>query len=200
MKKVKTGINIVALLLLFAMVTGCGNKAKENNAIDTAPTETLISVATPKPTNSPLPTAEATITENNDGTRKYTNETNNYSIDFDEKVFTLVNENGTDKFNLSDTDDNAENTDIYVDIFIIEDTTLKDAVNTFCNQSQKASTENVTLGCDGYKATQIVISKRNPRQEYYLLEQSGKVWCISIKSTKKYDKKINAMLDSITFK
>ena len=86
------------LLGMFAFATACSSNAdKENAEIENTATEVTVA-----PTNTPLPTAAVTITENSDGTSQLNNATAGYNVTFDNKSLEMNNTDSTISFAPSD--------------------------------------------------------------------------------------------------
>ena len=181
---------------LLAFTAGCGgnNNSKKGDTED----QNVATEATVEPTNTPLPTAEVSITENSDGTSQLDNDTAGYNVSYDNKLLEMNNKDNTISFEPSD-----EKTKEELNLFLTITETTPDAAKELGKQlkkSYKGSIENeeTKLGTRKTPATCYNITDNNKvTHEVYVISSQEKGWYIELKCPSKYEKKYLTAFEDI---
>ena len=183
----------ILLLSLLASATACGGKEEKNVKEENETVE-----ATVVPTNTPLPTAEVSITENSDGTSQLDNATAGYNVSYDSKLLEMNNTDSTISFAPSDKKAKEE-----LNLFLTITETTPDAAKELGKQlkkSYKGSIENdeTKLGSSKTPATCYSITDtKKMTHEVYVISSEEKGWYIELKCPSKYEKKYLTAFEDI---
>jgi len=173
------------LLSLLAFATAC--EGKENKKVEEKK-ETV--EATVVPTNTLLPTAEVSITDNSDGTSQLDNATAGYNVSYDSKLLEMSNKDSTISLTPSDKKAKEE-----LNLFLTITETTPNAAKELGKQlkkSYKGSIENeeTKLGTSKTSATCYNITDdKKITHEVYVISSQEKGWYIELKCPSKYEKK-----------
>lgn len=220
-KLIYTGL----LLGMFAFATACssGNDADSKKA-DTEKTAEAEAEVTAEPTNTPLPTADVTVTKQ-DGVSVCENNTAGYKVSYKDDTLEMSNENETISFqapnenakdgkktkkgeNTYNKEGEAEDNsymNVFVTITTSTDTSAKDFIKSFekaYKKNSKKTTEKI--GKNKTEATKFTISDENgTRHEIYVVDGKEKVWVVELKCAKsqkkEFDKTLTKVVDSLEF-
>ena len=183
----------ILLLSLLASATACGGKEEKKVKEEKETVE-----ATVVPTNTPLPTAEVSITENSDGTSQLDNATAGYNVSYDSKLLEMNNTDSTISFAPSDKKAKEE-----LNLFLTITETTPDAAKELGKQlkkSYKGSIENdeTKLGSSKTPATCYSITDtKKMTHEVYVISSEEKGWYIELKCPSKYEKKYLTAFEDI---
>lgn len=217
-KLIYTGL----LLTLFTFATACSSDSKKENTTKTEPTEAV----TAEPTTVPLPTAETAITEDKNGNAVCQNTSDGYTVSYDKDSFELTNEshtisirvpnkesspneNGTEGNASAYNEDGTSADNSYMNVFCTITTSTDISAKDYRKSLQTAYKGNykkkeVKIGANKTKAVQYTISDGDGmRHEMYVVDGKDKVHIIELKcpksQKKKYNSKLDAVLESLTF-
>ena len=212
------------LLTLFTFATACSSGSKTDKTAKTEPTEAV--TVEPEPTTEPLPTAETTITEDENGNSVCQNTSDGYTVSYDKKSFELTNEShtisihvpnkdastseaGTEEGSSAYNEDGTSVDNSYMNVFCTittsTDVSAKDYRKALqATYKKKSKKKEVKIGTDKTKAVQFTISEGDGmRHEMYVVDGKDKVYVIELKCPKSqkkaYNDKLNAVLESLTF-
>ena len=190
------------MITILAFTVGCGGKndsKKDDTKDQNATTE-----ATVVPTNTPLPTAEVSITENSDGTNQLDNATAGYNVSYDSKLLEMSNKDNTISFVPSEEKAKEE-----LNLFLTITETTPNAAKELGKQLKKSykgsiEKEETKLGTDKTPATYYSITDtKKMTHEVYVISSEEKGWYIELKCPTKYEKKyltaFEDILDSMDF-
>lgn len=183
----------ILLLSLLASATACGGKEEKNVKEENETVETTV-----VPTNTPLPTAEVSITENSDGTSQLDNATAGYNVAYDNKLLEMNNKDNTISFVPS-----AKKAKEELNLFLTITEITPDAANELGKQlkkSYKGSIENdeTKLGTSKTPATCYTITDTEKMtHEVYVISSEEKGWYIELKCPAKYEKKYLTAFEDI---
>lgn len=174
-------------ITILAFTAGCGgkNNSKESDTND----QNVTTEATVEPTNTPLPTAEVSITENSDGISQLDNATAGYNVSYDSKLLELKNTDSTISFVPSDEKAKEE-----LSLFLTITETTPDVSKQLGKQlkkSYKGFIENneIKLGTSKTAATCYTITdSKKITHEIYVISSDEKGWYIELKCPSKYEK------------
>lgn len=210
------------LLTLFTFATACSSNSKTEDSAKTEPTEAVAS----EPTTEPLPTAETTMTEDENGNAVCQNTSDGYTVSYDKDSFELTNEShtisihvpnkdassdesGTEESSGAYNEDGTSADNSYLNVFCTITTSTDISAKDYRKALQtaykkKCKKKEVKIGADKTKAVQFTISEGNGmRHEIYVVDGKDKVYVIELKcpksQKKKYNSKLTAVLDSLTF-
>ena len=181
------------LLSLLTLATACGGKEENKSEKKKETIET-----TAAPTNTPLPTAEVSITENSDGTSQLDNTTAGYNVSYDSKLLEMSNTDSTISFAPS-----AEKVKKELNLFLTITETTPDAANELGKQLKKSykgsiEKEETTLGTSKTSATCYSITdSKKVTHEVYIISSEEKGWYIELKCPSKYEKKYLTAFEDI---
>ena len=187
---------LVLSMLLFSLLvstTACGGKEKKKVEEKKETVETTV-----VPTNTPLPTAEVSITENSDGTSQLDNATAGYNVSYDNKLLEMQNKDNTISFAPSDEKVKEE-----LNLFLTITETTSNAAKGLGKQlkkSYKGSIENeeTKLGTSKTSATCYNITDdKKITHEVYVISSQEKGWYIELKCPSKYEKKYLTAFEDI---
>ena len=212
------------LVTILACTAGCGGKdnSKESNANN----ENVVTETTETPTIEPLPTAETTMTEDENGNAVCQNTSDGYTVSYDKDSFELTNESHTISIHVPNKDassdengtkgnasayneDGTSADNSYMNVFCTITTSTDISAKDYRKSLQTAYKGNykkkeVKIGANKTKAVQYTISDGDGmRHEMYVVDGKDKVHIIELKcpksQKKKYNSKLDAVLESLTF-
>ena len=192
---------LLSLLFLSVLTlsVACGNKNKKNDTKEKKAVE-----VTAEPTNTPLPTAEVSVTENSDGTSELDNKTAGYTVSFDNKLLEMKNTDSTISLTPSDKKAKKE-LNLFLTITGVNSESTKELTKQLKKSYKKESKQqDVTLG-KGKTATILYTITDNKKvvHKVYIVSSKDKGWYIELKCPAKYKKayltKFEDILNSIDF-
>ena len=185
---------IGAMLLLTLALSSCGKSEQKATPKPTVETVTV----TDAPDEALLPTAEATNTENEDGTNQYENATAHYSVSYDPSQLQLENKNNIDYFTPAD-EKAAKEANLFLDIVNIENGTMKQMKKQIeTSYKKKFEKATVKIGADQTSSVCYTIKgEKNMRHQMYLVKGSDTLSLIEIKCPKKYEDTYGAYMDQV---
>ena len=139
------------LVSLLSLSTACGKSKSDNKDVSTTDTamETTAVI-----TNSPLPTAEVSITENSDGTSQLDNATAGYNVSYDSKLLEMSNKDNTISFAPSNEKAKEE-----LNLFLTITETTTDTAKVLGKELKKSYKGSITSSSKGRR----IISSSVPR-------------------------------------
>lgn len=196
-RRLKMKKKLIFPLLLFtilAVATACNKDTSGGSSTE----ETAELEVTTAPTNTPLPTAAVTITENSDGTSQLNNATAGYNVTFDSKSLEMNNTDSTISFAPSDKKAKEE-----LNLFLAITETTPDSAKQLGKQLKKSYKGSIkqsetTLGAGKTPADLYTITdNKKVTHEVYVMSSKDKGWYIEMKCPSKYKKKYMATFETI---
>ena len=183
------------LVSLLSLSTACGKSKSDNKDVSTTDTamETTAVI-----TNSPLPTAEVSITENSDGTSQLDNATAGYNVSYDSKLLEMSNKDNTISFAPSNEKAKEE-----LNLFLTITETTTDTAKVLGKELKKSykgsiKNEKTKLGTSKTPATCYSITDtKKMTHEVYVISSEEKGWYIELKCPAKYEKKYLTAFEDI---
>ena len=172
-------------VLIIGLLQGCGNSKEDKKAEE--PQATV--EQTVEPTNTPLPTAEVSVSDNSNGTSQVNNATAGYNVSYDNKLLEMSNTDSTISFAPSNKKAKKE-LNLFLTITEIDSSSVKELGKQLKKSYKKfIEKEKVILGASKTNATCYTLTdNKKVTHQVYTISSEEKGWYIELKCPSKYEK------------